>query len=268
MTEGVCFTALIGPYASFFELSVALNFAYAASQNLRNAVTSGFQTDAKKLEQSFENKVSDIDARLEVMHDEDVSSDQKQKVRLSLTKMLEKVKGYDAAIEKDIKTIHDRVVDQIKSIYIFTAIFSLYILFLAGQESIHQLFPGKEISIVILGTMIFTPIAFFLSYTNKTIPILLSALLALILIFCSLFHIIDLYLLLAGSISNKSLVNIALAISFLPFALASIRLFMISTWISIKYYGYYLSMIIKMFMIELNINKLKQSKDFFGNYAE
>lgn len=75
------YAPLIGAYASFFELSVALNFTYAASSQFRDAMKSGFLYNVRKMDSWYATKQKDVISKLILMSDEDIDLNAKENIK-------------------------------------------------------------------------------------------------------------------------------------------------------------------------------------------
>ena len=84
----LAYQPIISAYASFFELSVALNFAYAASSQFRETMKSGFLYNIRKMDSWYSSKQKDVMGKLTLMSDEDVDLTARENIKDRFTNIL------------------------------------------------------------------------------------------------------------------------------------------------------------------------------------
>lgn len=211
----------------------------------------------------MEDKKQELESRLTVFTDDFLPNTQKDKVLKSLSKMLNSLRQKDSNLDAEIEESQEKVTAQIRPIYVFIAIFGIFLLFLGGQESIHSFFPRLELYTLLLLTSLTTAFLYSLSFTKYHVSVLLTGIIALIVVFISLLFPLSLF---NEIFPDKLLVNIALILSFLPFALAITRLFTINLILNIKYRFPFFKAKWKISRLEKNLEKLKSSRDFIDEF--
>jgi len=265
--EQLHYIALISPYASFFEVSIALNISHAASQNIRNVFKSAIKNDTKKISKSFEENIEETFDKLNLMSDEDIDAKQKEKLSNSLLDILSSSDKNRTKHNDEINNSNDRIVDQIKPMYIYVAIINLFVLFLAGQESIHQKFPGNELLFLLIASLFTILTIWMLSYTEKKPPAVFVAFFALTVAILSFFEFGHLYQFFEINASfNKYLVDLMLFVSFTPFFIAFSRLLTQNIWLGIKYFFTDLKYKLKYHRIRFGMKNIEEAKNFLNSF--
>ena len=129
---------MLNYFNSLFELAVAFNFAYVASETIRELFSRGFLSGARNLSQKFDIKINEVNARLTTINDSLFSQDKKVVLILKLKKLYSDLKMIDSKLDQRIEDGQKIVTNKLKSIYILSAFYSLFILFLSGIESFNN----------------------------------------------------------------------------------------------------------------------------------
>lgn len=265
-TEAAVFVALISPYTSFFEVSIALNITYAASENFRTMFKSALGSDTKKISQSFEKSVEDTYDQLSLMSENDINEEQKDKLSHRLLKILGELQEDNSKLGREIENSNGRIVDQIKPIYIFVAIINLFVLFLAGQEAVHQKFPGNEMVFIIISSYLTVILLWAFSFTEKKPPIIFISFFAIILITFSFLGVGSLHDKIGIDVKyNKYIIDLILLLSFAPFLIAFARLFFQNLWLSTKYWILGLWYKFEFYRIKGSMDDVKKAKNYLNN---
>lgn len=255
------YNSIIGAYASIFELSVAMNFAYASSEHFREAMKSGFLHNIRLMEQWYDEKRKEVSSKITLLSDNDIDQASKDNICQKLEDSLEQLKIEDKALKVKIEQSQSKIADETKPIYIYTALFSLIVLFFAGQESAHNHFPIDGLNTLIYLTIIFYIMVQLLKLIGHSISSALSIAFILGTTTCSLFWPIKYNI----PLDNKHLLDIAIILAFLPFILSALRLLILTLKIeAVSRINYYIR-IREIKEIEEKADNLRDSRDYFKN---
>lgn len=214
------YNPIISSYSSIFELSVGMNFAYTASRPFRKAMKDGFLQNIRNIEKWYDEKIIEVSGMIMLMNDIDEES--KANIKKELDESLLELKKEDERLHQKILDTQSKIADETKPIYIYTAFFSLIVLFLGGQEAAHSRFPKEGMQILLISTLFFYVVSSIFKRFFKTIVTGLDAVIFTILVvFLVLF--VD-YNSLSKYICNKYLLDAALITAFLPFVFSAGRL--------------------------------------------
>ena len=261
------FTPLISAYSSFFELTVAFNFAYAASQNFRDIVKGGFLSDARKLSDRIESKGKDLDALVVVLQDSgDINEKHRNAIDGKIRDNNYKIKKYSIEIQHLIDRAQEKVSDQLKSFYIVIGIYGLFVLFLSGQEQIHNFFPSRELwSSTILVSLLLIILILLTFFTSIVIPIIYLSFYMMLSIAFSISPYSGLttfFYDFSTICSNKYLVNFTILLCIMPFAFAYIRYMFNASRIYVPYWVKFLKIEISILEIEKNLKNYQSSNKY------
>jgi|GEM_PF-2533462 len=264
--DHIPYIPLIDPYTSFFEVSIALNVTYAASEHFRNIFSNALQNSSKTMSESFEKSIEETFDKINIMSDDDVDKQQKDKLGNKLLDILTSFDDQSTKLNNEICDANDRIADQIKPIYLFVAIINLFVLFLAGQESIHQHFPGNELVLLSITSIITILFIWALTYTSKKPSVVLVSSFAIMVILSSFFELIPLYdILELEKDNNKYIVDLMLLTAFSPFMIAFTRLFFQNLWLSIKYKFVSVFYKLEFYRIKLGTKKVEEAKNYLND---
>ncbi len=263
---------LLGGYSSFFELSAAFNFAYTASSQFRDTIKNGFLSDSRNLIQRIKNNISDLTAKLTVISKSgQIDLKHKKSINTMLKKTLSKLVINEAELQSAIDEAQANLTVKIKPLYIISALFSFFVLYLIGQESYHNLFPYSELYVALIGiSLLMTYIIIATIKSSKEVLLIYISFASIIIFIVSIFLESYFSIFLQElpkqiQFSYKNIVNYSMAISIFPFMFAYTRLFFNALSISIKY-QYKLYRINKMINdINSHLDTKKVTDDFFNN---
>jgi len=250
---------LISPYASFFELSVALNFAYAASEQFRESLKSGFLENIRNMDDWYDKKQQDILGGLVLMSNDDIDTQARENIKEKFLKLLEDLKTKDNNLSGALEKSQGTIAKQIKPLYIYVGIFSLIILFFGGQEAIHKDFPIDAMNTMLFFSTIFIAALYLLSFTLFSVTVPLAITLISIALISSLFLPVP-YLL---PLCDKYLIDCALLIAFLPFGLSMFRLIILTIRLELNHRLNYYHAYKELAELEAHYTKLQESKKYF-----
>lgn len=264
------FIAYISAYASFFELTVAFNFAYAASQSFRDIVKGGFLSDVRNLKSTIDSEAQDLSAMIGVLQqDGDIDETHGKAVSAKMSKHNEDVNRYSNEISNLIENAQEKVSDQLKAFYIVIGIYGLFVLFLSGQEQIHKMFPLKELlSETIFTALILVFLMFLTFFTSVVIPIIYLSIIMLVSILFSISpysqSIVDIfsYMFICN---NKYLIDIVIIFSIMPSVFAYFRYVFNALKILIPYKFKLWKIQISILMIKNSIKQFQSSKKYLNN---
>lgn len=255
----VDYNPIISSYASIFELSVAMNFAYTASRPFRKAMKDGFLHNIRAMENWYDEKRVEVSSMITLLTD--VDEDSKINIKQELDESLLDLKKEDEKLHNKIIETQSKIVDEIKPIYIYTALFSLIMLFLGGQEAAHNRFPKEGIQILLISTFsfyMFTSITkrFFNSIISAYEAVIFAGMITILVLFVKYDHI-------SQFICNKYLLDIALVVAFLPFMISAIRLSLLNIKISWSADKNYKKIRKKLLELKENAEAINKGKEYF-----
>lgn len=257
--------SLISSYASIFELSVALNLTYGASEQLRGLVKSGFLYDARGMLLKYQETANRISAKIGILIDEDIVLDKKEKINLKLESIFKDFKDDEKSLKKELDDTQELSSKQLIPYYVLTAIFSIFILFLGGQESIHEFFPIKDILLINTFMTILFLSFIFIMFSKIELPVLYSAgvTIFIFLLIVSFSDNIFQLLNLSSEVShNKYYVNLSLFYAFLPFVFATFSLSLSSLKLSFKYRLRYFKSNRTLTEVKKHLEAIKESTEY------
>jgi len=253
-------TLIIGAYSSFFELSVVLNFSYAASEKFRDSLKTGILHNIRTTNKWYSNKQKEVFNKLILMSDDDINLDEKNGIRTKFESIAETLKNEDQKLSKDIESAQKIVIEQTKPIYVYVALFSLCILLLGGQEVAHNLFPTESMNTLIFISLIIIPLLYALTFTSFFVSVPSAILIIFLASISCVFFPVSYQI----PLSDKYLVNTAISIAFLPFILSMLKLSAVSFILWIKHGVKYRRANTKLMELEENYQKLQESKKYFS----
>jgi ABC-type multidrug transport system fused ATPase/permease subunit len=266
------YVPIIGAFASFFELSVALNFAYAASSNFQALVKNGFLNDARKLAIKFSENIENVKSRLQIINEDVLIKKHKNTVLENLQKLLADLENDLGKLNSDIEEKQKVTSKQNKPIYIYIAVTSLFMLYLGGVEVIKSSFPTFEmftmLSLILIFLMVMIVIMLF---SDKLISVLVSTIILFFIIIIAYFFPFEIHVFDMLEISkidfNLLLLKVSLALAFFPFIYSVFHFFIASYWIAIKFQYERYKANRELKNILNNLTNLQKSHRFFNeNY--
>ncbi len=150
---------ILSSYTSFFELSVAFNFAYVSSQGLRDTIKSGFLHKIRHLRQESEDLINSVESKLEIIEEEVISQSKKESFLKEVANLKDQIEDIHKSLDEEIESVQSIIASESKTLYIVTGIYGIFILYFAGKNT----FPFIEI--IILTLLLF--IAYFFSLRIK-----------------------------------------------------------------------------------------------------
>lgn len=263
---------MINFFNSLFELAVALNFAYVASESIREIFSRGFLSGARNLSLKFDHKIVEIKAKLATTNDSFFPQDKKNVMMEKLEYILEKLKIVDNNLDKKIESAQKIVTNKLKGIYILTAFYSIFMLLLSGieqqftnQTSIH-IFINELFTINFVTIFIFI-IILVISFTKKQLSISYLIIVSLFIMSFSLLYPIP-FDKLFTNLNNYYNIGIysSVILAFSPFILITIRIALTSIYYEILANFTYLVSNLQIYLIKRDLKKLDDAQDIFNKY--
>lgn len=276
------YSPIIGSYASIFELSVAMNFAYTASRPFRKAMKDGFLYNIRAMENWYDEKRIEVSGMITLLTD--VDEDSKANIKKDLNESLLDLKKEDETLRNIIIETQAKIADEIKPIYIYTAFFSLIMLFLGGQEAVHNRFPKEGMQILLISTIAFYIFSLLSSRITSGVLYLakrfvpkflhlvkhyladttLTSYNAVIFAAGTLLIILSFkYDHLSKFICDKYFLDIALVAAFLPFIISAVRLSLLNVRISLSADKNYTKIRKKLRELKENAEAINKGKEYF-----
>lgn len=182
-------------------------------------------------------QIKNLGAEITFLIDTDLRPEQQAVLKEKLEQQQETLKNDETTLKQKLDSSQKLSATQLRPYYVLTAIFSLFVLFLGGQEQTHQCFPIHELFTVNL-YMILTSLVFItlLLFSKYEISVLNAVIMLLIWIVITIFMSQFFYnTFMPFNIKEKYYVDMALILSYLPFFIASIVLFIPSIILSAQY---------------------------------
>lgn len=253
----------IGSFSSLYELAVALNFAYVASDSIREIFKRGFLSTTRQLSKIIDEKISKTQIRIALISESFLNEKKKEKINLTLVGVLEDFQDFDEKLDTRIEEAQKLTQNKLKALYVIAAFFGIFMLFLGGVQSDSQRFPYDEIVTISTFTALTLFIITFYSFKNKYPPVFAMIVWILIIIYISIVNPFASLIDKLPHISENYLTYITIAISLSPFIISAIRL-AIAT-ISIELHGWvmYLWNSIKIWNTNKKLTKLENAEKLF-----
>jgi gas vesicle protein len=260
---------LIGAYASIFELSVALNFAYASSKQFRETMKTGFLSNINKMDTKYKYYQEKLDNDLNMIDEILISIERKTKLKTKYKKILDDIHNEGSKLEEKLNKAQDTISRKIKPIYTFVAMISLFILFLGGQEVKHELFPLETMNTIVLLSSLSIVVFYLLSFTKYELTIVNISFILIISIVPSIFTpslFPQLLAMINIEIFKKEyIINIALVVAFSPFIISLLTLSFSTLKLEINHRQKYRSVMKEVAKLNSNIEVMSESKNFINN---
>jgi len=260
---------LIGAYASIFELSVALNFAYAASKQFRETMKTGFLLNINNMDTKYKYYQEKLDNDLNMIDETLISVEKKTDLKSKYKKTLDDIRNEGSKLEEKLNEAQDTISRKIKPIYIFVAMISLFVLFLGGQEVKHELFPLETMNTIVLLSSVSIVIVYLLSFTKYELAIVDISFILIISIALSIFApslFPQLLVIINMEILKKEYItNIALIIAFSPFFISLLTLSFATLKLEINHRKKYSLVMKEVAKLNSNIEVISESKNFINN---
>lgn len=250
------------PFVTIFTVAVALNFAYAASPGLRNALMNGFVNSIQRMAAPLDNLRKDNESL--ILSSDEISNERSELIQNILSELANQISSKFALSEKELTVIKEGIANKVKPIYVVSAIYSLFILFLTGQEGYYQLLPKDALFPITLVSYIAVVIIFILSFTKHSITN--TSKVGNWLIIINLFFI--LYPIVPDNsltwIKNKYLLDSAILLAYGSFALVTLRLLILEFCLKLKYKFIYYRIKLKLKSISIYIKNTKLSNNLLS----
>lgn len=250
------------PFVTIFTVAVALNFTYAASAGFRNALMNGFIHSIQKMVTPLENMRKDTEAL--VLSSDELNDSHKILIQETLSWSSEQIITKFSLDEKELTVIKENIANKVKSIYVASAIYSLFILFLTGQEGYHQLVPRDALIPITITSYLLILIIFILSFTKRSInnPSKVGVSLIVVNLFFTFYPILpdDSF----TCIKNKYLLDGAILLAYSSFAFVTLRLLILQYYLKAKYYFTYTFIELNLKSIKIFIKNTKVSNDLLS----
>lgn len=254
------YSPIIGAYASIFELSVALNFAYASSQQFRATLKTGFLQSITKMDDRYEENIKKIASKISTLDDEYFPEGKKKELKAQLKGRLDVLRKQSNDLEIELEDTQNYLVEKIKPIYVFVAIFSLYCLFLGGQESANNIFPIDGMNSLLIISSFFLVLFYMLSFTKYQLSNFIVIIAILIAITSGMFFPCP----QPSIFSHKYLTDMALVVAFLPFMMSMSRLLFLTLLLEFKHRISFLRSSHEILRLSVNCDKLQESTNYFN----
>lgn len=260
---------IISGYTSLYELSAAFNFAYTASSQFRDVIKSGFLQDSRLLSNNIKLRLKKINTELIIYNESEFLNDKKDIIIKKLNDLHNDLQNEEKKLNNEIEQAQSTLTNKFKPLYIVSALFSFFMLFLAGEEVYSNLFPKQELifSLIGLSIVIFYIIVDTFWKPNKNLSIIYTSTITIIILLSSI--LLDLSFLKENNfieiINNKMLVNVSIIFSIFPFIFAYTRLFTNALWISVKYRFIFYKINRKANNINKKLNEFKNAHNFFND---
>lgn len=251
---------LISGYTSLYELSAAFNFTYTASSQFRDVIKSGFLQDSRLLSNNIKLRLKKINTELIIYNESDFLNDKKSVIMDKLNTLRNNLYNEEKKLNEEIEQAQSTLTNKFKPLYIVSALFSFFMLFLAGGESYNNVFPKSELLLSLIGI---TVVIFFIVIDtfwkpNKNLSIIYISTITIVILLFSIFINVDFFNENNLIIDNKTLVNISIIFTIFPFIFAYTRLFLNALWLSIKYRFIF-------YKINRNANNINKKLNEFRN---
>lgn len=254
---------ILGAYASIFELSVALNFAYASSKQFQDTIKSGFLQNIQYMETKYRYYQEKLDNDLNMIDETLVNEEEKSKLKKKYKTTLENIHNEGKILGDKLIDTQDIISSRVKSTYVFVAIFSLFILFIAGQEVKHDYFPVETMSLIV-ALSVFSLICFYiLSFTKFALGSVGVSFILFMAILISL-YLPDFSPWKMDFFKEEASINLALIISFSPFIISITRLFVATAWLEIQHRNKYSSVVKEIAQLNYSITNMSESRSFIN----
>lgn len=259
---------MLNYFNSLFELAVAFNFAYVASETIRELFSRGFLSGARNLSSKFDIKLKEVRAKLTTINDSLFPPEKKQILISRLEKLFSDLKGIDSNLDQRIDSGQKIVTNKLKSIYILSAFYSLFVLFLSGMESFNTCTMINELIAINIYTIIMFICLILMSFTKRVVSVSFIIVLSLFIMSSCTIFTFDLFSFMIDYISQKNIIYGSVVIAFSPFVLITIRIFLTSLFYEIIAWFYYLYAILYIkFKINKDLKKLNDVDDIFNDYS-
>lgn len=274
------FIALLPAYSSYFELAVAFNFSYAASDSLRSAIKSGFLHRSRRLAELVHADLEELQSRLTVQATElGLGIEKKKKIINLLKNRYQDLRKTADELSETIESEQARVTTDSKPVHVFLALISLIFLFLAGQESVHQIFPRNEVLAILVCSTIYLIIFYgFNSYrlnTNVISSSFFAILIVVLAVLTDLGGLIDSsFTTLLNNydysvlIKNKYLVDYSIVLVMLSFLFTALRLLFINSYLSFSYKIKVALLMRKINVYRKALNDMRESAKVLNNLEQ
>lgn len=243
----------LGSFSSLYELSVALNFAYVASDSIRELFKRGFLSTTRQLSTKLDKKIEDISVRLTLLNDSLLPPEKKEKVSFSLSLYLKTMKDFDEKLDDRIQEAQELTQNKLKSLYVISALYGILMLFFAGVESNTTRFPYNELITLSFFTSALIGTITFYSFKRRYPPLFSMIITMFMIIIISVFfpfsHSKELY-----KIPENYLTYVTIVISLSPFIISTIRLALSTLFVEMQ--GWFLFYIFSFLLWNTN-RKLK-----------
>jgi len=257
----MAYSPVIGAYASIFELSVALNFTYASSQQFRTTLKTGFLQSITKMDNKYEENIKKIASKISTLDDAFLPEGRKEELKVALKGGLDALKKQSSGLEIELEDTQNRLVEKIKPIYVFVAIFSLYCLFLGGQESVNNIFPVDGMSSLLIISSFFLVLFYMLSFTKYKLSNFVVIIAISIAIASGMFFPCP----QPSIFSHKRLTDMSLVVAFLPFMISMSRLLFLTLSLELKHRISFWKSSFEISSLNTNCDKLQESTNYFNN---
>ena len=249
---------MIGAYASIFELSVALNITYAASKQFQDTLKSGFLYSIKNMDVKYSMAMDRINSDLSTISDRHIPKKTKKKFQDKFKRKLEALRENSTELNLELSDAQDIISKQVKPIYIYVAIFSLYCLFLAGQESVNMKFPLDGMNSLVYISLIMLPFFYIMGFFKQELSVSHAVIAIAIAIGAGLFSPIT-YLL---PFTEKYLLDCALVIAYIPFIFSMSRLVYVTLKLEFSHRFSYWKSLYEIKKLEHSYQSIKESTEY------
>ncbi len=221
---------------------------------------------SRNLSEKFESSIKELESKIRLIDDDVVADARKKELTRKLESISDELKTKEGTLNEKIESAQKEAVDQIKPLYILTAMFSILMLLLSGQEQVHNIFPFNEM--FLFAMMYILLYAYLVWSQTKTSVVFVASVVALssILVFVFAPELRNVAL-LNSFIYDKYMVDAALFFAFLPFVFASFKLYIIALRIVFEYRVEHYFRRKEIDQLDDSINQLVSSLDTIGSFS-
>jgi len=253
----------IGSFSSLYELAVALNFAYVASDSIREIFKRGFLSTTRQLSNIIDEKIKKTQIRITLINDSFLNDEKKEKINSTLIIALEDFQDFDEKLDTRIDEAQKLTQNKLKALYVIAAFFGIFMLFLGGVQSDSQRFPYDEIITISFLTTITLSIITYYSFQNKYPPVFGMIVLMLIIIVLSIINPFASLINKLPMIQENYLTYATIAISLSAFIISAIRLAIATMAIELHGWWLYWWYSTKIWNTNRKLKKLEDAENVF-----
>lgn len=261
---GTTYHPVLLAYAPLFSTAVALNFAYTYSGTFRTSIGDGFKETIERVK-GYLAKVHEETAYRYTVSTADVFQEGfKEQITTKFSLVKDEIVSMSESLDEDIKHAENGFKDLVMPSYMVAALFTIFILFLIGQESYHQILPIAEMSAMITMSVI---TMIFVTYLTRTKFKIFASnpYIGLYMISINMAIILFSWDMSSYFIKDKYVINTAIIVGFLPFFVTTLIFLYRHLMLAKKYLLRYLNVVYKLYKLKRYVNQFKLSKEIFND---